>query len=81
MNASQGEKKQWVVVDRWEGDFAVLEAEGGGIFNLPRWCLPGGVSEGDILEISIKRDTDARELRTERVKDLQKRLRKRKSDR
>lgn len=39
------------IVDRFEGDFAVLEC-GEETFSIPKSALPKKLSEGDVLEIS-----------------------------
>jgi hypothetical protein len=47
-----------LIVDRLEGEWAVIEWEGG-TFNLPREFLPAGVHEGDVLTISLERDEES----------------------
>ena len=49
------------VIDRIEGEFAVLEMDAGAFANLPRVLLPEGAKEGDTLVISVDReDTEER---------------------
>ena len=38
------------VIDRFEGEYAVLETESG-MKNVPREMLPEGAREGDVLEV------------------------------
>ena len=38
-----------LVVDRVEGEIVVVELEGGGTLDLPRWLLPPGAGEGDAI--------------------------------
>jgi hypothetical protein len=38
-----------LVIDRFEGDLAVVEVDGGPTLDLPRWLLPEGAKEGDHL--------------------------------
>ena len=38
-----------LIVDRIEGEIVVVEVEGGGTLDLPRWLLPPGVVEGDVV--------------------------------
>ena len=38
-----------IIVDRFEGDFAVLECDGGHVESVPRTLLPPGALEGDVL--------------------------------
>lgn len=41
------------VVDHFEGDLAVVVAEGGLSFDLPRWLLPPDSREGDVLRMAV----------------------------
>ncbi|WAM31626.1 DUF3006 domain-containing protein [Caldicellulosiruptor naganoensis] len=60
------------VIDRFEGDFAVLELENGKIVNVPADIVPQGAKEGDVLLIEIdKKETEERQ---KRIKDLFERL-------
>lgn len=42
-----------MVVDRIEGDFAVVELTGGPTLDLPLWMLPDGVREGDVIRTRL----------------------------
>lgn len=42
------------VIDRFEGKWAVLEAEGRVIWQVPRDFLPSEAEEGDTVEFSFK---------------------------
>ena len=55
--ATRGPKpgNEMIVVDRIEGDRAVLEADGR-LLDFPLGALPPGTSEGDVLQISIDPD-------------------------
>ena len=44
---------RWVV-DRFEGDLAVVRTENGGFVNLPRWILPAEAGEGTHLEVAAQ---------------------------
>ena len=44
-----------LIIDRFEGDFAVIETENGFI-NIPRKDVPSNANEGDVLELSFKRN-------------------------
>ena len=44
-----------IVIDRFEGDLAVLEC-GGSTWNVPRAVLPPDASEGDVLGLVIDPD-------------------------
>ena len=63
------------VVDRIEGDKAVILVEGGGEMYLPVSRLPTGVREGSVLMFDVKVDKKTEEERKRRVQDLQRRLR------
>ena len=53
------------VVDRFEGDHAVLEREDGTTFHLSRSVLPPNTSEGDALRASKNPDADRATWRIE----------------
>lgn len=42
-----GERR--LVVDRLEGDLVVARGPGGRFHDLPRWLLPAGLREGDVV--------------------------------
>ena len=66
------------VIDRVEGDLAVVLVGEKGEFklNLPLSLLPEGCKEGDVLNISIERDSAATDQAKERVTDLMEKLKK-----
>ena len=66
------------VIDRFEGELAVLLLGDKGEFrlNFPLSLLPAGCKEGDILNLSIERDLAATEQTKERVTDLMEKLKK-----
>ena len=66
------------VIDRVEGEFAVLLLGDKGEFklNFPLSLLPDGCKEGDILNVSFERDPAATEQTKERVTDLMEKLKK-----
>lgn len=45
-----------IIIDRFEGDFAVVELEDSSMINMPILLIPEEAEEGDILEITIDRD-------------------------
>ena len=54
-----------VIIDRFEGDFAVVEVDGQFI-NMPKALIPLGAKEGDVLTIAINsNDTKARKGRVD----------------
>ncbi len=38
-----------LVIDRFEGDLVVVEVDGDRFLDLPRWLLPAGVREGEVV--------------------------------
>ena len=42
------------VLDRFEGDWAVLEVRAGETFNVPSAWLPDDAAEGDVLKLSLE---------------------------
>ncbi len=61
-----------ITIDRFEGDFAVVEKEDRSCFNLPLALVPEGAEEGSVLDISIDKETEA--LRRERIERKARRL-------
>ncbi len=57
------------VLDRIEGNFAVIEHESS-TFNVPVSLLPKGAREGDILRFRIEIDTSATATRREKMRSL-----------
>ena len=56
-----------LIIDRFEGDFAVLELEGLSTVNLPKVLVPNA-KEGDIVTIEVSKDKDRHE-RIEKLAD------------
>ena len=55
-----------VIIDRFEGEFAVVEIDAGKFANLPRVLLPEDAKEGATIVISVDREeTVAREQKIE----------------
>ena len=67
-----------VVIDRIEGKLAVLlMGENGSIkVNMPLILLPEGCKEGDVLDVSIKKNVKATLAAKNRSKDLIEKLKK-----
>jgi hypothetical protein len=51
-----GVKIMRIIIDRFEGDFAVVELEDKSFVDMPLKLIPEGAKEGDILEIEINRE-------------------------
>lgn len=56
-----------VIVDRFEGDYAVVEIAIGKCVNIPRVLVPDA-KEGDIIKIEIEKNETAK--RKKYIKDL-----------
>jgi len=53
-----------LIIDRFEGDFAVVETSDG-IVNIPKKDMPPSAKEGDVLLLSI--ESNGTEKRKERI--------------
>ena len=60
-----------VIIDRFEGDYAVVELPDLTMIHLPMVLVPNA-KEGDIIRITI--DSDATEARRKRINEKAKRL-------
>ena len=60
-----------VIIDRLEGDYAVVEIDKGKFVNLPKELVPDA-KEGDVVIIRV--DHEGTNKRKERVKDLMNQL-------
>ena len=60
------------IIDRFEGEFAVVELENREMINLPICIIPQGTKEGDILKIII--DQEETTSRKRRIEEKFKRL-------
>jgi len=58
------------VIDRFEGDYAVLVFSDGQRFNWPRNKLPSGVAEGSIVWITAVNDKMVGENQKELAKEI-----------
>ena len=56
-----------LIIDRFEGEFAVIEADSG-MINIPRSEIPPSAKEGDVLRFII--DSDETTSRKERIEGL-----------
>ena len=63
-----------VVVDRFEGDLAIVEL-GELTIDIPRCELPAGTAEGSVLTVRFELDQAETEARRKRVGDTIRRLR------
>lgn len=54
-----------VIIDRFEGDYAVVELENGEFADMPKVFVPNA-KEGDVVTITVSEDKD----RKKRIEDL-----------
>jgi len=58
-----------LIIDRFEGNFAVIETTNG-LINIPRTDIPSNAKEGDVLVLSLDmNETDARKKRIDGMMD------------
>ncbi|ADQ47188.1 hypothetical protein Calkro_2367 [Caldicellulosiruptor kronotskyensis 2002] len=57
-----------VLIDRFEGNFAIVELEGRKMVAVPIEIVPEDAKEGDVLVISI--DVQSTQEREQRIKNL-----------
>ena len=60
-----------LIIDRFEGDFAVVETSNG-IVNIPRTDMPPAAQEGDVLVLDL--DKTGTEARKERINGMMNKL-------
>lgn len=58
------------IIDRFEGEWAIVETENRSTFNLPRNILPIDLKEGDVISIQINADPIATIERSKKAKSL-----------
>ena len=61
-----------MIIDRFEGNYAVIELENGSFENMPKTRLPANAKEGDCITISI--DNNATAERAKRIENKMNRL-------
>lgn len=61
-----------LIIDRFEGEFAVCEYEKGKTLDLPTALLPADAKEGDVLRLTV--DREATEQQKNDAESLRKRL-------
>lgn len=50
-----------IIIDRFEGDFAIVELQNKKMVNIPKAIIPPEAVEGDVISIEINREeTDER---------------------
>lgn len=67
----------WVIIDRFEGEYALVELEDGSVLPVPAQLFPGA-REGDVVEIRIDRAETARRRRL--IEELRQKVARRGGD-
>ncbi len=57
-----------IIIDRFEGDFAIAELQNKKIVNIPKAIIPPEAVEGDVISIEINREET--EERKREIKNL-----------
>lgn len=55
------------VIDRFEGDFAILVADDRAVVQFPKANLPAGLKEGDVLRLDLAVDEAETERRRAQI--------------
>lgn len=59
------------VIDRFEGDFAIVESDDGKMLNIKISLLPKDISEGDVINLDTltidKKETEKRKKNIEKI--------------
>jgi hypothetical protein len=58
------------IIDRFEGDWAIIETENRHTFKLPRFVLPPGIKESDVISIQVGIDLVATKERAGKSKRM-----------
>jgi len=69
----RGETLMKVIIDRFEGDFAVCEKEDREMLDIQRFKIPSSAKEGDVLDIvnnQVTIDSEATEIRKKEIEEL-----------
>lgn len=63
------------IIDRFEGDFAVIETVDGRMINIKKYLLPENAREGDVIDLEhLSIDETSTRLRKEKIERLAERL-------
>lgn len=55
-------------IDRFEGNYAVVELENQKFVNIPRWAIPNEAKAGDVIIVQIDKETTSQ--RKKQIKKL-----------
>ena len=56
------------IIDRFEGDFAIVELDNKTFVNIPKAAIPPEAKEGTVIDVTIDEDSTA--ARTEKINKL-----------
>jgi len=56
------------IIDRFEGDFAIVELSDKTFVNIPKAVIPPEAKEGSVIDVTIDEDSTA--ARTEKINNL-----------
>lgn len=57
-----------VIIDRFEGGFAIVEIDEGGFAQLPKALVPKGAGEGSVISITLE-ENESRRRETDSLMD------------
>lgn len=61
-----------IIIDRFEGEYAVVELDDGSFANLPLALVPKGADEGSVISIAL--DSTATDKQREKINNLMDKL-------
>ena len=59
-----------LIIDRFEGEWAIIEYEAGKTFSVPTMLLPKEVKEGDVLTLQFTIDKEETRQQRKRIRGL-----------
>ena len=71
MQTTELRRNEMLIIDRFEGDFAVVETSKG-MISLPKSDLPSGAKEGDVLKLAI--DVNETSIRKKKIDGMMNKL-------
>ena len=56
------------IIDRFEGDFAIVELSDETLVNIPKSAIPPDAKEGSVIDVTVDKDSTA--ARTKKINNL-----------
>jgi len=56
------------IIDRFEGDFAIVELSDETLVNIPKAAIPPDANEGSVIDVTVDKENTA--TRTEKINKL-----------